>query len=1033
MDKYNEIHRAAICAQNMGEMPVHVIKNFSNVSYTSDNVLYKKDSQKFPKEILNVIEERGNIGLVDGLSLVWGSSRGKLVFWNFSSLLLHEVEIQEEIFSVQCISPRREIFLGNVQACFLLFSEKRVSLMCYCNNPIAFVDMNMSAELPVPMGSMCEISEGRVILGGMDGNIYELVYGNTGWFKGGVTIHNHTSGFLSSILPFFYAMGRRASVIQLVSTKRGALAMYEDRSIDAFEIIGSSFKKVRMADLSSLALKKDEKIQLFSINGAGYEACLVREDGTRVFLDNCGVIVGSRPLPHTRNQKSRGITLSSITKETFFNAGRHMVIVGYRGEEGIVTVVTPNREAGGCAENCCTIPVGNVGYAQAGRIFSGSFISECSSETLLKGEELALLGQKKIDTYQIMDGVEFLERASTSPEGLYSFRQRNGVEHTLLVCLYAISNGISSSAIDNLFKKSPSLYTNAITLCLGVILQNLWNIDLRDVISGKVPGGACAYVRNLEHATARLKKLKTFVQQETIILEALVVDSVKEITIPDMISDSIETLHYISLLLETDLKVVLDSAEARAGEHLLFSIGMLMAPNSQERIHSLEALIELHLRQKNSIDAIAASLNSKCPTLFAYSDTLFIKGKTLLEKSKEAISEEDKTWHLEKSLSFFQRAAKTHLPFIITEYAKAGFSKGILQMLKITFTNADAHKCIEYFSMVDCTEEFLREGLLDKRSAFCKALLDSVVERIQNEVLSIDVLLQVKSPYIEEYLDHLENISTETKTCDLAWKYHMKNGNYYLSLLYLIKASERSVPFTTLQKRIEYLALACTMHGASSSQENQPPTGKIKEYVPSLSTSPKERLAMAQRQADIMAAIATEYHPQNISYAQEMQFDEIFERLEKGLLGYEELFEICVMFGFSLLALSIARVGEIENEGLLRNLWEDALAGEYDQALCVLQKNREITVTTSLDLLLEILIEKRFSVTSGENLGKSLALLGFHPVTIARVLEIKASSPEYSEPHKKRIILQEAIDFAEDYSMADIANRLISIRTTLGL
>ncbi|KAI5190485.1 nuclear pore complex protein Nup155 [Nematocida sp. AWRm77] len=1038
MEKYNQIQRAVQDAKNSVLMPSHFVKDFSTSTYTFDPIVVKKDSVGFPREVTEVLQEGGNVGLVEGMNILWTSSKRRLVLWNFSSSLIHEMDIRShKIMSVYPIHPKKEVFVGSIHLCLLLFTERDISLMCLCNNPVAFVDMELSAFLPVQMNCVCETHDQRVLLGGVDGNIYEFVYDRTSWFGGRkAKIVCHTSGTLSHLLPFIYAIGKRSAVSQIVPTKQGSLILYEDNMLDSFEYRGR-FKRVRTADLSLLNLKSREKVQLLPMNGNGYEACLALGDGRRAFLDGNGVVVGIRKLPPSRTHRANKMTgPQDITTESFFSVSKHLVVLGKKDQEGAVMVISPNRGEETPPENCSTLFVGQAGYIQAVGMALDPIGKpvENQAENLLRGQGIALLSFSKIDIYQILDGLEIMERSSTHPEALFSFRQRSGTEYSFLCSLYAVSLGVSSVSIDNLFRKSSSLHNHYITHCAGIIVSGVWSKNILDVLSeNNSMSEGNKYLEEIEQCIDKIEKLKKYVTREVQSLDTLHIQG--PFTVLDMLGDVIETLKYIGILLETDAVYVLKETARRMGQDpktFPATFAFLLTPDSPQRKISLEALIDLHIAQNSSIDTIAGTLNEKCPILFALSDTLLLRGKEAVERALRSTSEEDRKWYLDRSISFFQKTSVVHLSSVVELYVKAKFPAGVLSVLKGGFQSVDRATAARYFSMVEYTEEFLREALKDERPLFCSALLDSVIQQIKADKLSIDILLKAKSSYLEEYLEMLDRTGTDIELCDLVWKYHLKNRNYKTASLYLFRAAERVQPFITLQKRIEYLAIACTMQSASTSQKT-PITGPIREFAPRLGTMAKERLDMAQKQADVMSSIAGMYTPGRFSLEEERKIEGIFARLETELLGYEELFDICVMFGFSLLALKISNAGVIEDQLLSKQLWEDTLSGDYEHCLNLLLENKDITSSTTIDLLTEILLKKRLESTSTRNLGEELLLLGFSAVSVARVLEAKASSLEHISPHNKKIILNEAVRFCETQNLINIMNRLLVIKRTLGL
>lgn len=1031
------MYRAVVEAQNMLIRPRHAIKNFSLPFYTSDSNLYKKDTLPLPEEVQEIIREGGRMGLVDGLSLLWAFSKRRLVLWDLFSPVVHEVETRTaEILSVYPITPRADVFSGNVQACLLLFTAQEVSFLCKCMSSGAYASPGVSVSLPVQMSSVCADKEGRIFLGGTDGNIYELVYGQPGWFGNKSThIVCHTSGILSFFFPFLSAANRKAAILQMVSTRRGLLVLYSDNVLEAFDVQRVP-RKVRTADLSALGVQKTDCLQLISVDGGGYEAYLILSNGVRVFLDNYGSVVGKRELPVSRLQYlSRTATLPK-TREIFFSIGKYLVILANRERNSAVSVVCPNKEEQNGPENCCTVFLNGSGYilaAYAPADIMKRGIQMQDAEGMLIGIDIALLSRDSVDIYRIADGVDTIERSSFAPECLFSYCQRQGSENALFISLYAAALGLTAPAIQSIFRKSPFLHRKYISVVSGIILCSIWDVDLSTVVSACESGEACTYSDKLEVAATRIRRLRAFLQKESLQRDEIIIDN-GNFTVVDMLDDVLEAIGYIGILLESDLAQVLSNAAKKASQQLKVSLSTAMHPTSAERISTLSSLIDMHIGNSDSVDAISAILNDKCPSLFAHSDTLLLKGKDALAHAENAANPEDREWYLEKSLGYFLKTSRMHMQFILEAYIAANYAKGVLCILKAGFSSITAKEVTECIRKMEYRKELLQETLIDERPAFVYAVLDAIIEKIEKEELQPEDLLKIKSMQLEEYLDKMADERKNESIRSLAWKYHAKHGNYYASMMYLMKAADDKENFVPLKDKVEYLTIACTMQKAAGAQKYLP-LGRIKEYAAVNTYSTKEKLCIAQKQLEVMASVISAFTSKSALQEDKAQISEVFSKLEQGILEYQELFEICVAFGFSLIALSISKEGMIDDPSLNRALWKDALSGTYTQAISVLKNNREVSSSAQLDLLMEILLQKKLESQSveEENIGSVFLSLGFPPIAIARILEAKSCSSEYSSPEKKKVILTEAVEFCRLCSLPDLYHRLSSIQRTLGL
>ncbi|KAI5180954.1 nuclear pore complex protein Nup155 [Nematocida sp. AWRm80] len=1035
MNKYNEVQSAIIDVTSTIGHPADILEKDTG-KYSTDTLMFKKDIIQMPREILQM-SHGGTMGNIDELSLVWSAKEGKLLLWDYSTYLINEIDVGvENVLAVYPVVPKPGVYASTVDICLLVFTDKEIAMVCRCNNPLAYLPMEMVVGLPVQMSCVCEYAEGRVVLGGTDGNIYEYVYGNLGWFKShSAKVVCHTQSIFTNLMPFMQAMNKKPPVIQILPTRKGVLVLHEDNTLDAYELT-SKIRKIRTTDLLAQNITAKDKLTLIKMEGREHQAYLMVSTGARYLLDSNGTIIGQKNLPAHRDKGIKTDLPHNIQNERYFKVGDNLVALGTRDTEGVITLISPNPAevvVGIPKENCSVITASSKAIC----IISSSIgrpPKNNRAEYLVKGREFAVLTPTGIETYQIMDGYEFIQRAGTNPEGLFSYLQRVGESDTLVAALYSRALGVVSMSIDTLFKKQAHLLKRAISRCLAILIYSVWEIPLTQVVQG-VDIDPNEYLEAVEQAMVRLKRLRLYVIKESesagqhrhSVTEGIV-----------LLTSVIEMLQFMLILLGSDIQYILKEAAERLQEKEIYpSLDNLLNPENPLRKTFLNILIDMHLSQKASIDSISALLNEKCPTIFALNETLFLKGKEALEKASRARLPEDKTWYMNKSIEYFQASARNHIKDIVDLYEAADYPRGILLALKAGIDELEKDEAVKYFSRVKYTDEILREALTDNRAFYCNTLLDSVIEKIRSKELGIDILLKSRSPYLEDYLDRLDRTSDNIDLCDLVWKYHLKKGSYSTAALYLFRTAERTTPFITLQTRIKYLAIACTMQAASETKENAP-TGKINDYSPKLGMVAKDRLDMAQTQAEIMSAIASMYSPEKTTNSSNRTLDlpeveKVFDRLEKTLLSYEELFEICVGFGFSLIALKIAAKGQIEDRYLNKQLWLDTLKGPYSVAIQTLRENKELAASAPIDIVTDILIDKRLKETKGENLGNVLLFLGFSPVTIARLLESKAETSEHSDPHNKRIILSDSIAFCEEHSLSTLAHRMISIKRSLGL
>lgn len=1027
MDKYSEVKSAVEALKSTIEMPEESVKNYDS-GYTMDTIVYKKDSILFPKEIEEIIQEEGNLGMIEGVSSLWGSTTGKLVIWDYKTRMINEVELKsQKAHALYKVKPGAGIFTSDVQHCILLFTDKSINILCLCKNPVTYVSMDMSVDFSAQISCVCETDDGRIFMGGSDGNIYEFIYREKSWLKGHTTkVVCHTQGVMNHLLPFLYAVGHKAGVKQMVATYKTLLVLFQDNTVEVYET-GKSLKKIRVANYPEIA--PGMPIQLVKRNGKIHQAYLILPNGTRLFLDCMGYMLGKRPMPSTR-LRSRMAIPSTIKDEIFYQTGKNLVSIGKKNGEAVLTVISSNTEDKVCIENCSAIVV--EGEYREISVSSGTHW-ENQAEALITGEEVAFLGPNRVDIYHIMGGTEVMERASTNPEGIFAYIQRNGAEKALTAALYAVAEGAASPAIDSLFKKTENLQKKAICACAGMLVYKVWSINIYDVLREKVRINIGEYISEIDQAIEKTKKIRNYVIKECTDIRNI---RISEETLIDMLNNILETLYYLNILMESDAMYIFEEAEKKSEEQLHFTLSSFLMPVAEIRKATLNVLVDINLAQRASIDGITMELNERCSSIFALTDTLLLKGKETVEKASRATSEEDRKWYLMKSMEFLTKTpARNYLPEIVEIYSSIRFSKGILCAVQSGFNSITERQAEEYLKKIEYTEEILQEGLRDERPSFCNSLLKSAVKKIKEGEFSADALLKITSPLLEEYLDKLDMASDSLDMCDLIWKYHLKNKNYYVASLYLLRSAERIHPIIGLQKRIEYLSIANTMQLASQRDGEKPVvTGSIKNYAFELGTDAKERLKMAQVQLQVMSALSCKYKIDD-EEMQEKNYAEItFKKLDKILHTYEQLFEICVVFGFSVLALKIGSRGEIEDRHLLQDLWEDALSGSYTQGIEILKENPDIVKEAPIELVFSILLQKKIDAPQeGNNIGSDLVEFGASVMKVARMLDIKATGTEYPNPSSKKVVIEQATAFCEENNLTELAHKLTSFRISLGI
>jgi Nup133 N terminal like/Non-repetitive/WGA-negative nucleoporin C-terminal len=1029
--KYEALCEALVETGNGLSKAKCAFPEFFSDNYTFDPTMFRRDVSSFPHDIYNLILSGGRVGAADGLNMVWASNKERIIFWNYSTSYVEEMSTHgSDVVDVKPITPKAGVFREEIYKCLVVLSESEVRLLCLSRSPFALIPAEMVAILPVEMKCLLE-RDGRVLMGGVDGEIYEFSYdGENGWFSKRAKVESLTSSFMAYLIPIVYSMGRRSAVRSLCSTRTGVIVLYSDGTLSSYELSGKTLRKIRDVDVSGVGERMDGRgTRLFENVGGGYEACVVSTNGKRIFLNGSGEVVGIRGMPVVK--KSRNAVVHESKEHSSYKVDRNLVMIGSCANESSITLISPNSDESAPIppENFTTCLIGSEKPVCVG-ISSSDCIGKPPLNSVaeqLFGCEIVLVYRERVETYQIMYGVDFMQRAGANPEHLMFFRYRAGLRISLICALYSVGMGHNSLAVESLFLKNPAEQNHCILHTVCYILFYLWDKDLRAISKSE---DAPQFVGEMASAVERLSNLKRFVKKH----RRKDTDESAE-----MLAEVLEMLSYMSIVVDS-AESVIEETKARLasmGETLpgISLRSLADEKNKSVKEASLHVLMDIHLRKNSSIDALTTTLNAKCPSFFALNDVLFFKGKEMVERGRAATTVEEREWCFERSMWYFKRISEKNVPEVAELHCAVGNYRGALGIVKHWFYYLERTDILKYLERALCTKEILREALADEREDFCACVLDVAVGRVGSGTMPSSEFLDLDSPFLEEYLENLEEISDEAEKYDLIWKYHLKRKRYKEAYLYLLKIAERRCSRLPLKKRIEYLALASSAYLAASEGRRDEVRGRISLFNPRLGTNARERLEMAQAQSEVLTALGGLYEKKRkMGRALSDFISSAFRRLELELLSYEELFsEYCVPCGFSVLALKIGGKGVIEDRSVLGELWNSALSSSYEEAVCLLRSGAFCESVMDLDVVGDVLVRRRTESKEGENLCSALVSLGFSLVAVLRLLEVKAKGSEYAAPGKKKLILEEAIEFCKAKKQLDFQRRFSDLKSALGL
>lgn len=460
-----------------------------------------------------------------------------------------------------------------------------------------------------------------------------------------------------------------------------------------------------------------------------------------------------------------------------------------------------------------------------------------------------------------------------------------------------------------------------------------------------------------------------------------------------LLSRTLEALSFVLLLIDYRLPNLVQRCKPEVQSQLLdLTFADLIATRSGRDVGRalVEAVIDLQISSQVNIDVVADVLQERCGSFCTSDDVRLYKALECIRRAKEADRSRDqgaKTEVLRESLRLLNRAT-SNLPIdkldsICADYRQLNFFHGAVELPLKCASSWDRNgisqqyradglpendvrsktyeasmKCyamvLTALEAVDAgcsSEPVLKAKEAGHRDVFLRAEEQRAVTYAQAQASTdplfhvamydwllshnkADELLQVRSPYVEEYL-RSEPITLER--CLLLCLWYVSVGhNFSAAQLYagLAQSTELEI---TLDDRVEYLTKASS-NAKSTLQSN---SQELIQFINDVD----EKLDVASVQIEVYKAIQESLEIEDDNKAA------LLGVLNEGLLDITTLYrDFAAPLSMHEIKLLIYHVSDHRDLDLVRQAWEDLLAEAHHDALALPDTRHEKVAAVVVEL-----------------------------------------------------------------------------------
>lgn len=236
--------------ESLGSFPDYFSRDYSTdvVShYTKKRFIPMPDvlTQQFEK-----LEKRCFMGIFPEIERVWLTIDHRLYMWHYESEdFIHYDRFNQIITSVALVRPRPGVFIERVAYLLVVATTLDITilgLLYKSSSDFTIIETGMTISSDqVGILSITGTIDGRIILSGTDGNLYELAYHSEDtWFRKKCRKLNHTSSYLSYFVPTFLNFSSQDPILSIIYDKKRNL-LYSLSNQGTISLFDLSFDSVR--------------------------------------------------------------------------------------------------------------------------------------------------------------------------------------------------------------------------------------------------------------------------------------------------------------------------------------------------------------------------------------------------------------------------------------------------------------------------------------------------------------------------------------------------------------------------------------------------------------------------------------------------------------------------------------------------------------------------------------------------------------------------------------------------------------------
>ena len=399
--------------------------------------------------------------------------------------------------------------------------------------------------------------------------------------------------------------------------------------------------------------------------------------------------------------------------------------------------------------------------------------------------------------------------------------------------------------------------------------------------------------------------------------------------------------------------------------------------NGQELCGKLAScLVQKFIDDNDTTDAISTRLNEACPSVFKQENALFAKAQEMIMRAKVMTNQDEKEKQIEEAAKLLNRIG-ARIPLLTACHllqSVRAYDHVINLCISTAGLRDPQNQAIVYYKNNEPHNDFTGATLFASRMECYRVLLECLQELIDRSKMTVhpsrsspsltdtrtfadlftreesanlanyilqesmktndelfhvacfdwlfrhsltDRLLQIKSPFLEEYLKRKTTHSGDASFAlmDLLWMFYERNGHHRAAAEILVKLAERSGADADLNARRQYLsrAIVC-MKSQNSLSFIEKESKHSGEFLHEL----EEKMEVARLQSEILETLKK----MGPSAAH------VVTELESGLYDITQLYEKADQFNLAEHQLHIIHVANHDDPVLIEGFWKKILENE---------------------------------------------------------------------------------------------------------